>query len=631
MAHEVDGFTPPPWDVKKSVERCGKCHKSQARTYRTGPHGNALFVKGNDSAPGCIGCHTPHPVHRKNSKESPVRATMVSHTCGKCHADKEMMDKFNISSEIVNQYRTSVHGRALLDEHNAEAPSCIGCHGNHGSYNENLVAFEQACARCHSFKAQAFRTSKHQRVWDLTDAPVCITCHGEHDIEKTSLDMVGTKVGTVCNKCHNAGDASDKTRELLKSLEDEYVRGQAILIKAQRAHKNVETELATLEKVRDQLFKARKAIHYFNIDKLKREVDKGLNLSRKISTSIDDLLTESSCITCHSELDEKLGHSFNDDVHSDSEISCHGCHGGNPLLEDGDMAMSRREGFVGVPNRPADVLQFCAKCHSNPDYMQKFIPGIATDQVRQFNMSGHGLALKRNPNDDKVANCVNCHGVHNIRAIDDPLSPVYASNVPETCNECHGDPERMNPYGIITDPYKEYSNSVHGQALLERGDISAPACNDCHGNHGALPPGISSVSHVCGQCHALNENLFKESIHRGIWELRGMQPCGSCHGSHDIHHPTDEMLSAQEGSFCAECHEEGGAPDQIRKMLDSLGIYALEAHDELQRAESYLVDVDKGYFKLDKVHTEMTQMRVLLHRFDLDTMRAEKPLSIGLA
>jgi cytochrome c3-like protein len=619
-AHEVDSFKAPPWSIQTSVDRCGKCHTVELDTYMTGPHGKAL-AEGKNDLPGCIGCHTQHPLHKVNGKNSPVQPSRVPQTCGKCHADQVMMTAHDLPFDVVRKYRNSVHGNALLDQHNSEAPSCTGCHDNHGIHHENVSTFDEACGRCHTFEADAFKSSKHQRIWELTEAPVCITCHGNHDINKAGTHMIGTEESAVCSKCHNPGDPPDEVRNLLNSLEEEFARGQTVITKAHKAHRNVDNEIEALKAVYEQLVKARKSVHYFDIKRIRREVEKGLELSKKVSLSIENLLTESSCVTCHTELDDEMIHSFDGDVHSDKDISCHGCHGGNPLIEDED-AMSEDEGFIGIPERPGDVGKFCSRCHSDPEYMGKFNPSIGTDQYAQFQKSGHGQTLKRNPHDKNVANCLKCHGLHEIRSVNDPLSKVYPTNVPETCNQCHGNSEIMNQYGIHIDPYQEYKTSVHGEALLENGDISAPACNDCHGNHGALPPEVGSVSNVCGQCHVINATMFKESIHRGIWELRGMQQCSSCHGSHAIFHPTDEMLSTKDGSFCSTCHQTGGPPDQVHHLLDTLSTSIKMAEGKLKLAESYLIGVDEGYVMLDKAKTELTKMRVLLHNFDMDTLNA---------
>jgi hypothetical protein len=41
------------------------------------------------------------------------------------------------------------------------------------------------------------------------------------------------------------------------------------------------------------------------------------------------------------------------------------------------------------------------------------------------------------PSDKAV--CFDCHGIHNIRESDDPLSTVHKDNLPSTCQLCHKD------------------------------------------------------------------------------------------------------------------------------------------------------------------------------------------------
>ena len=54
----------------------------------------------------------------------------------------------------------------------------------------------------------------------------------------------------------------------------------------------------------------------------------------------------------------------------------------------------------------------------------------------------------------------------------------------------------MAGYNIPTDVVTKYKQSVHYEALTKKGDLSAPTCNICHGNHGATPPGVESVANV---------------------------------------------------------------------------------------------------------------------------------------
>ena len=88
-------------------------------------------------------------------------------------------------------------------------------------------------------------------------------------------------------------------------------------------------------------------------------------------------------------------------------------------------------------------------------------------------------------------------------------------------------------------------------------DFSAPACNDCHGNHGAFPPGVSSIAEVCGQCHVNNAAFFERSPHKPAFDKSGLPECVACHGNHEIHRASDDMLGGQPGTVCRRCHEPG--------------------------------------------------------------------------
>jgi predicted CXXCH cytochrome family protein len=262
---------------------------------------------------------------------------------------------------------------------------------------------------------------------------------------------------------------------------------------------------------------------------------------------------ESTCVTCHRELDEahlrRPATQWDKDVHTSAGLGCHDCHGGDPApkgLEDEDeaaeAAMDPAKGFQPPPDRLA-IPDFCARCHSNPDYMKRFNPKARIDQLIEYRTSMHG---KLNAKGDPVpATCVDCHSAHGIRRVASPESKTHATNVPKLCAECHADVEKMAPYKIPTTQFADYSRSVHAIALFDQGDLSAPACNDCHGNHGAAPPEARSVAHVCGQCHGREAALYAESIKRPLFERLKVPECITCHGNHLVRHPTPDMFDGR--------------------------------------------------------------------------------------
>src|SRR6266542_3714522 len=190
--------------------------------------------------------------------------------------------------------------------------------------------------------------------------------------------------------------------------------------------------------------------------------------------------------------------------------SCNECHGGDPNADAKEAAKDPRKGYLGRP-KTLDIPAYCGKCHSDANLMKRFNPSLRVDQEREYYTSVHGKLLKSG--ETRVATCISCHSVHGIRAITDPLSSVYPSNVAETCSKCHASADYMRGFKIPSDQFDNYKKSVHAKALYDKQDLSAPTCNDCHGNHGATPPGIASVANVCGQCHARQAELFQTSPH----------------------------------------------------------------------------------------------------------------------
>jgi len=343
--------------------------------------------------------------------------------------------------------------------------------------------------------------------------------------------------------------------------------------------------------------------------------------AQDVTTTADEerkrFLAEDQCYVCHQE-EDMLPEGFDDgDVHVQHGLSCAGCHGGDPASDDEDVAMSKAKGFVGVPGK-RQIAEFCGRCHSSIDFMRSYQPRIPTDQVAQYNTSRHGQKLREG--DTNVADCTSCHTSHAIHPASDARSTVYPLHVPTTCNHCHGDAKRMAGYGIPTNQYDKYVGSVHGTALLENQDTGAPACNDCHGNHGAMPPGLTSISQVCGTCHVNNLQYFSATRMAEAFEEEGFHGCEECHGNHAIAHANDDMVGTSGDAVCLDCHEEGDdgweSAAAIREQLRTLTTTydeAIAKQGEVQRKGMDDVDIE---YLLKDAHQSLIQARTLVHTFD---------------
>ena len=327
---------------------------------------------------------------------------------------------------------------------------------------------------------------------------------------------------------------------------------------------------------------------------------------------------KSSCIDCHVRLDDpRLSNpakNFTNDIHRARGLSCNDCHGGDPNADTSQAAKDPSKGFLGKP-KTLDIPAYCGKCHSDANLMKKFNPSLRVDQEREYYTSVHGRLLKSG--EQKVATCISCHTVHGIRAVNDPLSSVYPLNVADTCAKCHGNADYMRDFKIPTDQVSKFKTSVHAKALYGKQDLSAPTCNDCHGNHGATPPGIASVANVCGQCHARQAELFQTSPHKAAFDQKGLAECITCHSNHAIATPTDQMIGTGQGALCINCHTTGDkgfvAAGQMRSRIDQLIAATDKSSQILNLAERKGMEVSKPKFELKGARDALTHARVLIH------------------
>ena len=377
-------------------------------------------------------------------------------------------------------------------------------------------------------------------------------------------------------------------------------------------------------------------------------------LSLGLSTQKYELAVKDYCLLCHADKDfqdpEQLFSTdpeangsppylnlkdYINNVHFRQGLGCAGCHGGDRTEFMGhdfpdvwpESRSKRRSDRSWIP-------EFCGRCHSDAGFMRQYNPHLPTDQLAKYRESKHGQVLLKD-GDSRAAQCVSCHGTHDIQTASNPQSHVYAKNVPETCGKCHADPERMKGFTLKdgsplpTTQLAEYRESVHGKALLERGDVGAAACNDCHGNHAAMPPNVASVSQICRTCHAGNGMLFDGSRHKEVFSQHGWPECDTCHGKHAIAKTSDDMLSTEEGGLCHDCHAKYAQdnPDCVA-TADYFRETILEFVEAERHYEEYIeeiarkgLDVDPMAQQLGELRDAIKKARSYVHAFNMSDFR----------
>jgi len=269
-------FILPHTDPVSSISRrniaatCTKCHAMIEMMHRKVIRGE-LWEKQAHVLPACVDCHQPHKVrkvfytqgmadadclrchaneHLKASKDGRalfVRAAEVAGSrhakvaCSQCHSEvnasrvrpcetiTRKVDCAACHAEIGTQYQRSTHGQ-LLAKNDANAPTCIECHGAHGTLgkvNPASATFAtnvpNLCARCHreGQKAAARYTGRQHEIIEhytesihgkgllksgLTVTATCHNCHTAHSVlPRTDPESsVNPKnVPTTCGRCHH--------------------------------------------------------------------------------------------------------------------------------------------------------------------------------------------------------------------------------------------------------------------------------------------------------------------------------------------------------------------------------------------------------------------------------------------
>ena len=267
----------------------------------------------------------------------------------------------------------------------------------------------QVCMSCHSNRQLVLKLASGESISMFVDAAAfnnsshgkqgqrCTACHtnitgyphppiAARDARDFSIQMY-----TLCRQCH--GDQFKKTLDSVHATE----------LAAGNRNAPVCTDCHTS--------------HY---------VTKPNQPRARISTT---------CQKCHS----TIYNEYKDSIHGSALINennldvptCEECHGVHNFVDPRTVQFRLKS-----PNLCAD------KCHTNKALMSKY--QISTNVMNSYVADFHGstveLFQKQSP--DQATNkavCYDCHGIHNIKKIDDPQSTVFRQNLLKTCQQCHPD------------------------------------------------------------------------------------------------------------------------------------------------------------------------------------------------
>lgn len=271
-------------------------------------------------------------------------------------------------------------------------------------------------------------------------------------------------------------------------------------------------------------------------------------------------LPKVDCSSCH----EDENAEFKESVHGRSRMKiprfipgCTSCHGTHNILK-----KSNPDSAIN----PNHLVQTCGECHSHSEVMKLF--GRAReDPAIWYKKSIHGKKGADGSPEHRPALCIDCHGSHGIYPPRHPKSKFSKFELPKTCGKCH---EKV---------VGEYMQSIHWKSLNDFGNVEAPVCYNCHGEHGTdLPaarnPGVPKAlasSLLCASCHSnsvlmarfgLDAERFSSYMktYHGLAVLRGSPRAASCTSCHEVHairaknNPDSTVNPKNLPTTCGKCH-----------------------------------------------------------------------------
>jgi len=281
-------------------------------------------------------------------------------------------------------------------------------------------------------------------------------------------------------------------------------------------------------------------------------------------------VTDEQCMECHADGiqgRERLRVDYNQTrVSAHKDLHCVDCH-----TETTDLP------HVSIPGKVD-----CLGCHESDT-------DARGETIRRYRDSAHGRVRAQGLDKD-AATCVDCHGKHGIRGVEDPQSMVYRRNIPLTCARCHENNQVVLKHDIHAEhPYLEYEQSVHGKALFKDGLVRfAAVCTDCHGVHGIQAAGdtlpMARRPATCGKCHISILETYRNSIHGRLYLEEGnldSPGCVDCHGEHGIMAPETEESPTSQANIpgtCSACHADAESMAKSDVSTDRLETYKTSFH-----------------------------------------------------
>ena len=295
------GFKGKP-SKKELVLLCGNCHSdpkrmrqygiptNQLEYYRTSEHGIALFGKNNQNIAGCVDCHGSHTITSVKDPLNKVFPTNLPKTCAVCHSDKKLMGEYKLPYNTLEEYASGVHGKTLLEKNDRSAPSCAGCHGNHGAAPPGVTEVRNVCGKCHINSETYFVKSPHFEAMKKKKMSQCTSCHQHHSINYPEVSMFDQ----VCANCHVPNSGAYKRGQQIKALileaKEQIDKAKELIGKAKLKGLDVSEYETQLEQANTDMLQVEPVTHTLLLSEVEPITNAARTVAGDISSSVHNYL-----------------------------------------------------------------------------------------------------------------------------------------------------------------------------------------------------------------------------------------------------------------------------------------------------------------------------------------------------
>jgi cytochrome b subunit of formate dehydrogenase/nitrate/TMAO reductase-like tetraheme cytochrome c subunit len=167
----------------------------------------------------CTACHAAFAdIPHKTPPIAPAQwRRQIPSLCGGCH------------TTALQEYLTSVHGKAVTGGRDVNAAVCTDCHTAHAVAAPQAaaarIAMTTQCGSCHAAASASYRETYHGQIFALgyANTASCSDCHRGHAIlpasDPTSSVSSANLLGT-CRTCHRDATAGFATFEAHATTDD---------------------------------------------------------------------------------------------------------------------------------------------------------------------------------------------------------------------------------------------------------------------------------------------------------------------------------------------------------------------------------------------------------------------------